>query len=74
MSGKARAIDWQYLDRPRGDAVGVGDLVSAAAGGLPIYAVVALADGRARLRDRQNGADRVMALSDLHWKIRETLD
>ncbi len=71
MSGKARAIDWQYLDRPRGEAVGVGDLVSAAAGGLPIYAVVALADGRARLRDQQDGSDRVAPLSDFHWKACE---
>lgn len=74
MSGEARAIDWQYLDRPRGDAVGVGDRVSAAAGGLPIYTVTALADGRAWLRGQHDGADRVAPISDFHWKACERLD
>ena len=68
MSDKARAIDWQYLDCPIDDAVHVGDRVSAAAGGLPIYTVMALEAGRAWLRDEHDGSDRVITINDFHWK------
>lgn len=67
MNG-ARNIDWQYLDIPTQDTVGVGELVSAEAGGLPIYRIMALADGRAWLREEHDGIDRVAPLSAFHWK------
>ena len=38
MSDQAHKIDWEFLDRTA--AIGEGDLVSAAAGGLPIYRVI----------------------------------
>ena len=67
MSG-AKQIDWQYLDRPSAGELKIGDLVSAEAGGLPIYQVMALADGRAWLREEHDGIDRVAPLSAFHWK------
>lgn len=70
MSQRACDIEWQYLDSPAVGAVRVGELVSAAAGGLPIYKVMALSAGRAWLHDAQSGADRVMPLTHFHWKAR----
>lgn len=64
----ARHIDWQYLDPPTANTVKVGDLVSAEAGGLPIYQVMALSDGRVWLREEHDGIDRVAPLSAFHWK------
>jgi hypothetical protein len=63
-----RDIDWQYLDVPSENSIGVGERVSAEAGGLPIYRVMALSDGRAWLREEQGGIDRVAPLSAFHWK------
>ncbi|MGI8840056.1 MAG: hypothetical protein ACR2F8_04620 [Caulobacteraceae bacterium] len=70
MSDRARDIEWQYLDSPVNGAVKVGELVSAAAGGLPIYKVMALGDGRAWLHDPRSGADRVAPITHFHWKAR----
>ena len=70
MNG-AREIDWQYLDPPSESTVKVGELLSAEAGGLPIYRVMALAGGRAWLREEHDGIDRVASLSAFHWKACE---
>jgi len=70
MSG-ARNIDWQYLDIPSEACVKVGELVSAEAGGFPIYRVTALTGGRAWLREEHEGIDRVAPLSAFHWKACE---
>ena len=67
MSG-ATDIDWQYLDIPSESTIRVGERVSAEAGGLPIYRVMALADGRAWVREEQSGLDRLAPLSAFHWK------
>jgi hypothetical protein len=68
MAGTAGNIDWVYLNLSGGSDVRVGELISAEAGGLPIYRVIALRDGRAWLRDLEDGADRVTPLSAFHWK------
>ena len=70
MNG-AKEIDWQYLGSPSEGTVKVGELVSAEAGGLPIYRVMALAGDRAWLREEHDGIDRVAALSAFHWKACE---
>jgi hypothetical protein len=61
-------VDWVLLDRTAGAAVQVGDLVSADAGCMPIYRVIALEDDRAWLRDSQHDIVRVLPLSVFHWK------
>jgi hypothetical protein len=66
MSDQAHKIDWEFLDRAA--AIGEGDLVSAAAGGLPIYRVIALSGGRARLRDIEGGPEKITPLTEFHWK------
>jgi hypothetical protein len=68
MAATARTIEWVYLNPANRAEVGVGELVSADAGGLPIYRVMAIRDGRAWVRDLQAGVDRVVALSAFHWK------
>ncbi len=64
----AANIDWQALDELGANGLRVGDLVSADAGGMPIYQVVSLVGGTARLRDVQSGGDRIMPLGALHWR------
>jgi hypothetical protein len=68
MAVTAGDIDWIYLNLAGPDEVQIGELISAEAGGLPIYRVVALRDGRAWLKDLEDGSDRVTPLSAFHWK------
>jgi hypothetical protein len=68
MSEPARHIDWEFFDCGAVRAVAAGDLVSAAAGGLPIYLVMNLDHGRAWLRDIETGTDQVIPLTGFHWK------
>jgi hypothetical protein len=60
------AFQWVRIAPTR---IAVGDLVSADAGGLPIYRVAALDTHRAWLRDETTGRDHVAPLSALHWKF-----
>jgi hypothetical protein len=66
----ANRIEWIHLDRAAVGALQVGDLVSAAAGGLPTYRVVAVAvaDQQALVREEVRGASLVMPLGKLYWK------
>jgi hypothetical protein len=60
------AVDWVLLN---GDAaIEVGDIVSTDAGGMPIYRVVALADGKAWLNDEEHTAPQVMPVDRFRWK------
>jgi hypothetical protein len=68
MAGQAGEIDWVYLDKADEAHVHVGELISADAGGLPIYRVMSLSSGRAWLKDLRDGADRVSPLAAFHWK------
>jgi hypothetical protein len=68
MIGRAGEIDWIYLNLATAADVGVGELISAEAGGLPIYRIIALKEGRAWLKDLEDGTDRVTPLSAFHWK------
>jgi len=63
------AIEWVHLDPDAPDSLQVGDAVSAAAGGLPIYRVVAVADRQAWVRDADHAAIRLLPIARLHWKI-----
>ena len=62
---RVSAVDWLYLAQ---GAVQVGDIVSADAGGMPLYRVLALADGQAWLRDEAHPDRQLMALDGLCWK------
>ena len=59
-------IEWMHLDGV--GALRIGDIVSAAAGGLPIYRVVALAGPEAWVQDDDHAAVRRLPLSRLHWR------
>lgn len=64
----APRIEWIHLDIAK-DALSVGDVVSSAAGGLPIYRVVALAGPEAWVQDKDHGAVQRLPLNRLHWRI-----
>ena len=68
MARTAGNIDWIYLNVADESCVRVGELISAEAGGLPIYKVMALSNGRAWLKDLDDGSDRVTPLSAFSWK------
>ena len=74
MAGRAARIDWVCLDCAAIHDVRVGDVVSAAAGGMPIYLVMLVENGRVWLRDDRDGSDRVAPLSQFHWKARSSHD
>ena len=59
------AIDWVLLDN---SDVQTGDLVSAEAGGMPTYRVMAVDDDRVWLRDDDHDFDWILPLSAFHWK------
>jgi hypothetical protein len=60
------AVDWVLLT---GDAsVQVGDLVSADAGGMPIYRVVRIADGHAWVQAEGQPQVQEAQLERFHWK------
>ena len=60
------AVVWFALAQ---NAVQAGDLVSADAGGMPIYRVVAVENGQAWLQGDRQSELRVMPLDRLHWKV-----
>jgi hypothetical protein len=59
------AVDWVLLAN---GAVEAGDLVSADAGGMPIYRVVAVEGGQAWLQGDRDPAIQKMPLHRFHWK------
>jgi hypothetical protein len=61
-------LTWAPLDHSAREPVHVGDLVSADAGGMPIYSVVAVEEGRAWVAARQGAPARAMPLDGLRWR------
>ena len=61
-----QACQWVTIERC---GVAPGDLVSAEAGGLPIYRVLSVQDQRAWLRDERTGRDHIAPLATLRWKL-----
>jgi hypothetical protein len=57
---------WAHIEA---GAIEVGDLVSAEAGGLPVYCVIALKDGRLWLREEPSGRNRIAPPEAVHWKL-----
>jgi hypothetical protein len=63
-----RSLDWAPLDHKAARPVEVGDLVSADAGGMPIYRVMAFEEGRAWVATAQGAPARAMPLDGFRWK------
>ena len=61
-------IEWLYLHAEDEGSVSVGDVVSADAGGMPIYRVMSLTDGRAWLKNLDDGSDHLAPLHAFHWR------
>ncbi len=57
---------WNVIDRGH---IAAGDLVSAEAGGLPVYRVLALQDRRLWLREEQSGRDHIAPMDAMRWKL-----
>ena len=64
-----RHIDWVLLDPAHGQGASVGDLISADAGGMPVYQLVGLKDRSAVVRDPAGGAERELPIGQFRWKI-----
>jgi hypothetical protein len=56
----ANTVDWALLDHAAKEPVKVGDMVSADAGGLPIYRVMAFEAGRAWVAAAEGAPARAM--------------
>ena len=61
-------LSWSPLDHSAREPVHVGDLVSADAGGMPIYSVVAIEEGRAWVAARLGAPARLVPLDGLRWR------
>lgn len=61
-------IDWRYLDEGEKPGLKIGEVVSTEAGGMPIYRIMSLGDGRAWLRNVDDGSDRLTPLGQFHWR------
>lgn len=61
-------VDWTPLDHAAKDPVRVGDVVSAEAGGMPIYRVMAFEEGRAWVATAQGAPARAMPLDGFRWR------
>ena len=64
----ASVVDWALLDHGSNEPVRVGDMVSTEAGGMPIYRVMAVANGRALVAGEQPSAARDMPLAAFRWR------
>jgi len=67
-----RTLDWIPLDLAAPRAVEVGDMISADAGGTPIYRVLALEADRAWVATAAGAPARAMPLDGFRWKGRES--
>ena len=61
-------IEWAPLDAAAREPVRVGDLVSADAGGMPIYRVMACEPGRAWVAAAEGAPARAMPLDGFRWR------
>jgi hypothetical protein len=61
-------IDWSLLDAGAPEPVQVGDLVSADAGGMPIFRVMACEPGRAWVAASENSPVRAVPIAAFRWR------
>lgn len=62
-------VEWSFIDTESRTPLLRGDLVSAEAGGLPVYEVVGVSDGRIWLRDAQTHRDHVLPRNSVRWRM-----
>lgn len=62
------AVEWALLDHTATEPVRIGDMVSADAGGLPIYRVIGFEGGLATLADEHQAAAQSMPLQRFCWR------
>ena len=62
------AVEWTPLDHAAREPVKPGDLVSADAGGMPIYRVTAFEQGRAWIATGAGAPARAMPLDGFRWR------
>ncbi len=62
------AVQWVLLDHAAQPPVQVGDIVSADAGGMPIYRVTALTPDRIRLEDERRTVVELNSLGAFRWR------
>ena len=63
------SVEWTLIDQARNAPIAKGDRVSIEAGGLPVYEVLEITDGRAWLRDERSH-DHLLPTSALRWKLK----
>jgi len=64
----SHAIDWVLLDHAADHPVDVGDVVSAEAGGMPIYRVLGVEGREVRLVDDRHHGAQVIPLDRFRWR------
>ena len=64
----SHAIEWKLLDHAAEAPVAIGDLVSIDAGGMPIYRVLELADGKVWLIGERQVDPLPMPLERFRWR------
>jgi hypothetical protein len=64
----AGAIEWTLLDHAAPQPVRVGDVVSAEAGGMPIYRVLAVGQSGAVLEHDTSRTTLVLPLDRFRWR------
>ena len=62
-------VEWSFVDRESPAPIRSGDLVSAEAGGLPIYEVMEIDGARLWLREALTNRDCVAPTASMRWRI-----
>jgi len=68
MMASEHAVEWTARDHTAPEPVIVGDVVSAEAGGMPIYRVLALESGRAWVAAVPGAPPHAMSLKRFQWR------
>jgi len=64
----SHAIDWALIDQTSDHPVAVGDVVSADAGGMPIYRVVGLKGRQLELANERDAIIGALPLERFRWR------
>ncbi len=62
-------VEWLFIDHTTRPTLAQGDLVSAEAGGLPVYRIMDITDARAWVRDARSERDHILPTGHLRWRM-----